>query len=169
MTIIYGRKWSLQYKAFNEGWPEARARNAHLEGKEFAALVIDDCRPFCCVEFCPGSFAVNFLDDLLRDYFLYSFIQKKPNQLFIGQATSRVYVGKTDKVKSGITWLYTQEGLLTVRRTDGITKKTEIKESQVEGGLENHWETWPEFGQYERIIKKERNLYMPNWDDVKIR
>jgi hypothetical protein len=69
-------------------------------------------------------------------------------------ATHREYADGSDKVKSGTTYYFEQNGEVTIEREDFLrnARSVEVTHTDTSG----NWEPYPEFGQYQSITRENR-------------
>ena len=110
--------------------------------------------PKAFIEFKRGYVGVEFLDASLRCYLSYTFQEVKPNRLFLTRATHREFDGASDRVKSGTTLYFKQDGGVTII-TEDCDSQTHTRE-ETRSDVSGNWEPYPEFGNYDSIVRVER-------------
>jgi hypothetical protein len=94
--ISYCTQWSRLGNRPREVISEAEAMLRHTSGELYTAILGDENRPRCFLEFSGArSVCVEFLDAALRTYFHYSFQEKRPNELFISMSRRPVFRTKS--------------------------------------------------------------------------
>ena len=127
------------------------------------AIVSDGVNPTAFIEFNGGYVGVGFLDRNLREYMCYVFDEVLPGKLFLARATHREYEGETDRVKSGTSYYFKQDGSVAVKREDFAWTEGQsspvgtvsTKDTQVD--VSGHWEPYPKFGEYDALLRVERS------------
>ena len=131
-----------------------------------------------------GTFVpVMFMDVLLREHLEYHFQELKTGSLFLSMAIKRVYCPATeemvakmqagrvakptqrwaqyiadiDKVIEGTSLIFKPDGR-AVRQYEHFAEPYRFEETEFKADVANHWEEFPEFGQYEHLLKKDRGL-----------
>lgn len=153
--LYFCRKWFRAKKTATEVWSEEKAHAAHDAGEPFTVLVDSLERPFCFLEVTDRAVGVGFLDGFLRESLSYSFQEVEPGKLFLTMATYRDFEGDTDKVVSGTTYIFDRDGIVTIRREVFDPHKLETSTSNAD--VAANYSPTPEFGQYEDLIRVERN------------
>jgi len=153
--ITYCKSWFRARKQPTEIWPEEYARSAHRNKKLYSVVVGPVDRPFCFLEINKGFVGVGFLDLLAREYLYYAFREIKDGALFLSMTTYREYGGDTDKVDNGTTYRFQENGTVEIDKQsfNPITNKNARSFYDVAKNYDN----WPEFGDYDHLIKIERS------------
>jgi hypothetical protein len=154
MKIIYGYKWFRAMKRLTETWDENRARSCHENRQLYVAVVEKDASPSCFVEIKNDYIGVGFLDGSLREYLSYQFQEIESGRMFLTMATRRKFEDGSDKVKSGTTYFFKQDGNVTIKSEDFLANTRSVKETQAD--VSGNWEPYPVFGQYHSIIRENR-------------
>ncbi|MGO7898196.1 hypothetical protein ACC719_12085 [Rhizobium ruizarguesonis] len=98
---------------------------------------------------------VSFLDDRLREYVEYVFAESSPEMLFLQRATHREYVGGTDKIDSGSTYYFKEDGSLVISRQ--YFNPHRLEKTTGTADVTANYSRKPDFGQYEGLIRLERS------------
>jgi hypothetical protein len=98
---------------------------------------------------------VNFLDDQLRCYLDYRFIEKSPGMLFLSEAIFTAYTPTTDTVAKVQIVRFKTDGLATIEIDDRIAGAHLSRTTHVD--VSSNWESIPQFGHYETISRIERS------------
>lgn len=154
MKTTYGYKWSRVKKRLTETWDESQARKAHEKRKLYAGVIEQGAGPMCFVEINNNYVGVGFLDASLREYLSYTFDEVEPGKMFLNEATHREFEDGSDKVKSGTTYMFKQDGNVTIVSEDFLTNVRSDKETHAD--VSGNWEPYPEFGQYQSIVRENR-------------
>ena len=121
----------------------------------YTLLVVEqDSSPKCFVEINNDYVGIGFLDASLREYLSYTFVEIEPGRLFLNEATLREFEHGSDKVKSGTTYHFKQNGSVIVENEDFLTNTRSVKETQAD--VSGNWEAYPQFGQYQSIVRVDR-------------
>ena len=154
MDIHYSDGWFRAKKRPGELWTPDQAKAAYDQRKLFAAIVGPLEKPSAFLEFNKDYIGVEFLDKLLREYLSYSFQELRPGRLFLSMATHREFDGDSDKVKKGTTYIFKQNGNVTIRNAefpgDGYTKH------ETTADVSGNWENYPAFGEYDSLLRTDR-------------
>lgn len=154
--ITYAKRWFRGKKRVTEPWDEARARKAHERKETYVATVYRDEDLYCFLEIAKGSVCVGILDELKREYLTYTFQLFQPGKLFLSSARQRTFEEETDNVLHSTIFYFKQEGSVTVAEYNGRTKEGSSKESVDKIDLSKNWEDYPDFGEYDSLIRLER-------------
>lgn len=77
-----------------------------------------------------------------------------PGRLFLSMAVSREFEGNTDEAVSGTLYLFSEDGKATIETKN--YRKSRLYETEAD--VSGNYEMYPEFSQYERLIRAERQL-----------
>jgi hypothetical protein len=154
VDISYSKGWFRAKKRPLEPWDEARARKAHDQREPYAATANAGGAPKIFLEFSGDYVGVGFLDPRLREDLSYQFQERKPSQLFLTMATYRVFDGDTDRVERGTTYVFQEDGRVSIVEEDFGKGSRSTKETHSD--VSGNWEPYPAFGSYEGLIKRER-------------
>jgi len=130
------------------------ARLAHESRHQYTVLAGDPVAPFAFIEIVNDYFGVGFLDQKLREDVSYQFQEKKSGKLFLTMATHREFDENTDQVIRGSTYIFDMDGKIHIEQTDFGAKTKETSKSNAD--VSSNWEDYPEFGNYDAILKRER-------------
>ena len=152
--MTYCKSWFRARKQPTEIWPEEYARSAHLNKKLYGVIVGPVDRPFCFLEINKGFVGVGFLDILSREYLYYAFKEVRFGTLFLSMTTYREHDGATDKVENGTTYLFQENGTVEIEKQ--FFNPLVTQNSRSSHDVAKNYDVWPEFGQYDHLIKSER-------------
>jgi hypothetical protein len=155
---LYFERWSRGYKEPLGALSEIEARRRHEEGKWYTVLVGTIENPTCFIEIVGenGYIGVNFLDDRLRDYLIYDFQRGADGLLFLSGVDHRKFLGETDGLTAVEQCRFKRDRqvIVTLTSFENNTCDTGAKEADVTA----NYEGWPEFGEYARLIVRERAI-----------
>jgi hypothetical protein len=97
---------------------------------------------------------VGFLDEKIRETLYYAFKEISPGTLFLSMATYRDFEGDIDKVSLGTTYIFDPDGSLKIQKQHFNPHTAEISETTAD--VTGNYEKWPEFGEYDDLIKVDR-------------
>jgi hypothetical protein len=103
---------------------------------------------------------VHFIDKFGRDYLTYHFEEIEPkNKLFLRELWYKVYSNnETNEKNCRFHFVFDTDGNINYRKYDEIEKKTIDYESKNKFNINGLYENYPDFGNYEKIIKLERDI-----------
>jgi len=154
-SIFYCKSWFRAKKRPTEVWTEEQAKSAHAKKQPYAVLVDSIERPFCFLDVADKVVGVGFLDEHLRESLTYAFQEVEPGKLFLTMATHREFDGETDKVANGISYIFKQDGTVHLRRE--FFNPHRLETSFASSDVTTNYSTVPEFGEYDDLIRIERN------------
>ncbi len=153
-SIYFCKSWFRAKKRPTDVWSEKQARDAHVKKKPYTILVGSVDHPTCFVEVTEKFSGVAFLDDLLRERLTYQFQSVGFGRVFLTMATYREFENDTDKVVSGTSYIFSQDGNIQIRRE--VFSPHRIETSTSSGSVAANFAPVPEFGEYDNLIHVER-------------
>ncbi|MGL6094836.1 MAG: hypothetical protein ACRC7O_03400, partial [Fimbriiglobus sp.] len=112
----------------------------------FTAVAFEAAKATTFLEFNKDYVGVGFLDESLREYLSYTFVEVEPGKLFLNEATHREYGFGTDTVTSGSTYYFKSKGQVVVVYEDLTTGyRSSTKQSC---DVTGNWDAYPPFGEY---------------------
>ncbi|MEX3957555.1 hypothetical protein [Trinickia sp. EG282A] len=154
-AIYYCKSWFRAKKRPTEIWTEEQARAAHAAKKFYTVVVGSPQSPSCFLEVNDKFIGVGFLDEQLRESLYYAFKEVEPRRLFLSMATYREFDGDSDIVETGTTYIFDRDG--TVKTTRQCLNPHSVEATEAAADVDGNYESWPEFGEYEDLIKVERS------------
>ena len=155
--IYFCDGWFTAKKFATEVWTQAHAKDAHDNGRDYTVLVDSIERPFCVILVMTNGLVVDFLDERLRPALSYQFQVVAPGRLFLSMGVHREFDGDGDKVASGTSYGFTEDGKVRIDRETFLpTRNLEVANSQTD--VSANYEAVPEFGKYEAFMRMERPL-----------
>jgi hypothetical protein len=161
MRQISYKVWSAGYKEVINERTEAEARKLHEARDYYNVFVEEDGKPYCYIQINNDFIFVGFLDHLQRDGMAYTFSEKQSGKVFLKEVQGWKYQADTDKKMESIIFYFDQNGKVTIRSADLVSKEVRIFESKQNLDVSSFYEPYPEFGKYEHLIKADR--YIPEW------
>ena len=153
--IYFCKSWFRAKKRPTELWSEEQARAAHNEGRPYTVLVDSVEQPYCFLEVSAKAVSVGFLDRLLRESLTYGFQQVEPGKLFLTMATYREFVGDTDTIAKGTTYIFNRDGAVSIRR-ESFVPGHGLETSASTADMVANYSAAPSFGEYGDFIRAER-------------
>lgn len=154
-SIFYCKSWFRAKKRPTEIWTEEQAKSAHMNKQHYTVLVDSIEKPYCFLEVADKVVGVGFLDEYLRESLTYAFQEIEPGKLFLTMATHREFKGETDKVVSGISYIFKQDGTVQMRRE--FFNPHRLETTTTSSDVNMNYSAIPEFGEYDDFIRIERN------------
>ena len=162
-------QWSRGAKRPHQVIGDAEARERHQRGELYTAILYDDRRPYCFLEFSAyRSVCVEFLDLALRTFFHYSFQEMRPNELFISMSRRPEFPNAVDPPDRATVLFFKIDGQLNIVRyeahANGVGSRI-VGEEQRMVDVTRNWEPYPKFGDYQGLAKLDRGtplLCAPN-------
>lgn len=154
--VYYCKNWSIGYKEPIDLWMEKKARKKHDAGESYTVLIDSESTPSCFINIMRNSgwVSVSFLDEYLREYLLYNFKVLGVEALFLAMAVYREFNDDTDQVVNGTTYHFKEDGH-TIIIEDNISNNTSER-SETYSDVTGNYDVFPEFGEYNSLIRKER-------------
>jgi hypothetical protein len=152
--IFYCKSWFRAKKRPTEVWTEEQAKASHMKRQPYAVLVDSIERPYCFLNVADKVVGVGFLDEHLREALTYAFQEVESGKLFLTMATHREFEGETDRVVSGISYIFKQDGTVDMRREFFNPHRLETATSSSD--VSSNYSPMPEFGDYDDLIRVER-------------
>lgn len=154
--IYFCKSWFAAKRKPTEIWTEKQAKTASQAGRPYTVLVDSMERPFCVLNFASRFVGIDFLDEYLRETLTYHFREVSSSRLFLSMATHREFESNSDKVISGTTYMFGEDGNVKMRREFFLPEyRLETGESKADVGA--NFSPVPEFGEYDEIIRIERS------------
>ncbi len=155
MEVFFCKSWFRAKKCPTEMWSEDQAKAAHEKGLPYTILVGAVERPYCFLEVTEKAVGVGFLDEHLRESLSYDFREVESGKLFLTMATYREFIGDTDRVIIGTSYIFGQDGVVATRREFFNPHKLETATSSAD--VAANYSPKPKFGHYGDLIRVERN------------
>jgi len=152
--LFFCKSWFRAKKQPTEMWSAKAAQRAHENGQPYTVLVDSEIRPICFLEVEAKTVGVCFLDDLLRETLTYHFQEVEPGRLFLTMATYREFLGVTDKVAVGTSYVFARDGTVQMRRESFDPYRLETATSSAD--IAANYSPSPSFGEYADLIRSER-------------
>lgn len=151
MKIVYCKEWGLFLKKPHDVISEQFAREMHIQQKPYVAVIYENDIVKYVVEIDEVSETIRFYDENLNNYLVYIFI-KKEDHMFL--KTSCYYSFDNEKKVEHIHFNFEETGdMITEKRN--YTNNT-VVESKGRVDVSCNWECIPMFGEYESVIRIER-------------
>lgn len=160
--VFYCKSWFRAKNKPIDVWLEKKAYKKHIAGESYTALIGSESTPSCFIEVMKnkGWVGVSFLNENLQEYLLYNFKMLDDNRLFLSMAVYREYAEHDGEgagilnVSHGTTYIFNEDGSAVVREEHFNPYK--LEESQTTVDVTGNYDQFPEFGQYDSLIRKER-------------
>ena len=157
MEIVYSSEWGFAYMEPIANLTIDEARQKHYENQKYCATFKDDNRYYCLIIFTGTSVLVSFIDDKQRVYMDYNFRIIETGRLFMSSATFREFEGRTKKVKSAEHFLFKEDGSTIINRGTYVPEEKH-EQAHTVVDTSDMYEDYTEFGKYEKLLRKERNI-----------
>lgn len=142
-----------------EGLLEVASREAHNQKKVYFATVFDGETPYCFLECNQGYFYVGFLDEKLRVYLSYKFDELSSDKLFLEEVMCFYFEDDDNDSNRADKYIFKPNGELIISAMNYRTHEQETLTARepLSGKIVEHlWVGYPEFGQYDELIKLDR-------------
>lgn len=155
--IYFCKSWFRGKKRPTEVWTEEQSRVAHVKKQLYTVLIDSIEQPYCFLEITEKSVGVGFLDEYLRESLTYAFQEVELGKLFLTMAVYREFEGNTDKVNSGVVYIFEPSGEVTIKKESFYPEHVlETSHSQID--VSQNYADYPSFGDYDSLIQVERKL-----------
>jgi hypothetical protein len=183
MSVLrFCKSWFWQERMTNNPITESEARKRHAEREEYTVAIGGFEKPNAMVEVVNRMVAVTFFDTLLRREFDYTFQEKEPNRLFLSMAVRRQYCPATpamitrmeagrknpdqpwgqfladvDHVLDGRAVIFKENGT-TFHSAGRHGDARQVRQPGPSWDVSKHWEPYPEFDDYEYLLRRDREI-----------
>lgn len=131
---------------------EAKARDETGEG--YVVVVGESDHPEGFIEIRDGFYGVSFLDHKQREYLMYTFEELQAGKLFLKEAIFREYEGGSDKPARASAYRFSPDGTVAIETGSLPFRQVTVSDGKVD--VSRNWESTPRFGDYGRLVEKER-------------
>ena len=136
------------------------AMYAHENELIYFITITKNDNPYCYFEINKGFYRVCFLDEHLRKYMSYDFTDNfkdaNPDKLFLSSITFWEFDGSSDKMTKITDHIFKPDGTFLTIERDLVSNEQINSEAKNKIDVTANWEDYPDFGQYDSIIRKER-------------
>ncbi len=153
-SVSYCEGWHRHFKEVIHPLSADDAKRLDQGRQPYAVIVGDPSQPYCFIEVSEGCFGVGFLDEKKREYLRYTFEEVGSEKVFLKEATSREYEGDSDEVVGGKVYRFSTDGAVSIERSEKPLTQATITDSRAD--VAKNWEPKPAFGDYARLIVKDR-------------
>ena len=154
MEIAYCERWWLARKSAVGPMSEESARKRHESRKPYVALLGGAQQPHFVVDLAGEWVSVYFLDTRLRKYLSYQFKEVQPTRLFLKGAVYWDFEGDAEVAHSKRIFNFSENGHIVMSEENRATG--EVREFETDSSVAENWDSYPAFGEYAPLCKKER-------------
>lgn len=180
--LEYCKSWFWGHRMTNNPITAKEARKRHDKRAEYTVLVGGAEHPLVVILLVKTLVAISFPDKLLRGQLEYHYSEKEPGRLLLSMAVRRVYCPATpemiarmeagrqhpdqpwsqfladaDRVLDGRSVKFSGDG----KTFYGASRHGDARRLDLPGpivDMSSQWEPYPEFGQYEHLLKRDRGV-----------
>lgn len=152
--LEYAEKWWIGRNRLIRPITTAKAKQRHVQRAPYVAVYFDNDLPTNVVSFGGQWVSVRFFDYLGRDSLVYSFKELEHGKLFLSQAVCWEYEGSDEKDTVSHMFNFSEGRTVVVTTHDHVQAKTEERTAIAK--IDANLETYPCFGKYERLTKRDR-------------
>jgi hypothetical protein len=143
------------------------AKYAHDNELLYFVTIFESDKPYCYVEINKGFYRVNFFDEYNRIYMAYTFMgednlfewrKNYGNRVLLEDITFWEFKGSTEEIVKISNHIFKPDGSFHMIERDLITNEQIDSEAKNKIDITANWEDYPEFGKYESLIRKEREI-----------
>ena len=151
MKTIYCKRWSLFRKQPHGIISKSEAKDKHINGESYVAVIYEAEKIKHVIEIDEASLTVRFYNENQENYLLYGFV-KKGDKLFLNAAYHYLY-DNGEKIEMTL-FNFKETGELFMERSNNASEEVEQRDAIVD--VVCNWEVFPQFGEYQGVIKVER-------------
>lgn len=151
IKIVYCKEWALFGKEPHCIINESEAEDKHKNGESYVAVVYEKEKVINVITNNKTSLTVRFYNDNQENYLLYGFV-KRENKLFLNLAYHYLY-DNGEEVETTL-FKFKETGELFIERRNNVSGEVEQREDVVD--VTCNWEEIPQFGEYQEVLKVER-------------
>ena len=141
---------------------EEIAHKNHNDGLLYEVTILEDDRPINFLEITHKNnfIGVQFIDEEGRNYLTYHFKEIESKKVVFLREVWYYYFPNEEATNEDyrLHFVFDQEGNAAYRKYDEINKKTIDYETKEPLNVSGLYESYPEFGKYEGLIKVERKM-----------
>jgi len=154
MEIEYCDRWSsITKEPFND-FDIEKARQNHIKGKVYTAIIKEDGDITNTIEITGKYINVRFFNEHCTPYLSYVFDVKDNANVFLSSIVYHSYDEEGNKKLESLIFSFHENGYIVMELNDFI--KNECVEKDLNADVSTNWEKFPEFGEYEHLLVKER-------------
>ena len=150
--LSYCKGWFRAKKLPLASYTTEQARARHESGEIYYALIGSSEAPLAFMEIVKGMVGVSFLDERLRENLIYSFQEREPGRLFLTRATWREFIGSSDEVANGTTYMFEPRGGVIIHSETFVPSQSRAY-FESHANLGGNWNKTPSFGQYSGLLR----------------
>ena len=154
MEIIYCDKWSNTRKKPWNIIDVAQAHRNHVDRTPYTALIQENGIAKVVVEFAKLYASVSWLNEFLDSYIRYTFHLIENDSLFLKVAYYFYYDKESHDMVEGIVFNFSEDGHVNMVKRNYKTGEIEERDSQNDTSINR--EKYPDFGEYDDLLKLER-------------
>ncbi|MET4083685.1 hypothetical protein ABIB40_003657 [Pedobacter sp. UYP30] len=158
MKITYTKGWFRDQKRILKEYSIEDAKLYFLNRNPFAILIEKSGKEYCFVNINNKFLYVGFLDDLKREYLGYEFSEVESGKVFLKEVQFWEYDGDSDTKITSTRYRFTPDGQFGIEKRDNLKQEVERLTAKNKLDVSALYENYPQFGHYNEIIKKEREL-----------
>ena len=155
MEIKFCEKWWYPRKRAINLLTKEQAEKYHLAKKPYSVIVTEGETIEYILEISENDIFVGFMNENCEKYLTYAFHREKDDDLFLNAVCYHDY-DDDNKLKAMLIFGFKTNGQLFMEKQNLLTGDVEEREANVD--ITCNWEKFPKFGEYDSLIKKEREL-----------
>jgi hypothetical protein len=156
-NVTYCKGWLRPKKKRAKTYTTEEAKDLYNSNKIYYATFENGDKVLQFIAHNGNFFYVGFLDTQQREYLKYQFqLSNDTGKLFLEEAQYWEYEFDTDKKIKTEIFQFTEDGKVTIHKVD-IPTREGVKLTSIEPiDISGFYEDFPEFGKYDRLIRKDR-------------
>lgn len=156
MKFEYYNKWAPHQLRPIGPISKQEARDRHEARSTYCVVASEnDETSLVVLEWNADSVYVQFLDENGREFLCYDFVEEGTS-LFLQEAQHIEYDGDSRNRAYVHTFYFSPSGSLVIRKADLLKDERFQSEPDEDHDVSPNWEPWPEFGEYQGLLKRNR-------------
>jgi hypothetical protein len=159
LSILFFYRWAsfllARAEPFKHEMSMEKARSLFESGESVTALVLDDNQLHAKIEMNKAYFGVNFFDAAAREYMTYEF-RPRDGKLFLENVVFFEFDGDSMKAARREDIGFDPSGMTSTLVRD-FAAGEQLKSTPRQVDVSGNWEAYPEFGNYESLLRLERS------------
>lgn len=155
MEMKFCEKWWYPRKRAIKPLTKEQAEKYHLAKKPYSVIFTEGESIEYILDISENDIFVGYMNDNCEKYLTYAFHREKEDDLFLNAVYYHDYDENNIETEILIFGFETT-GQLFMEKRNLLTGDVEEREAKVD--ISCNWEKFPKFGEYDSLIKKEREL-----------
>jgi len=154
MKLTYCDEWSMVRKKPWNIIDSTQAQQNHINKIPYTVLIQENDQIENIIEVTNSNISVNFMNESRSSYLCYVFDVKCDDSIFLSMAYHYNYDESGNDIVVGTTFNFNENGYLFMEKRD--YKTGAVEERDLQSDVTPNWDKFPEFGEYEHLLRSER-------------